>query len=114
MAKSHKRSSAALLADKSKETAGAPALGEVIRGTLLRYRLTCGNLDCRCHKSKRYRHGPYWYVGVSYAKGRQRRYLLREDQVQRAREGIAAYKKLWKALCRISEINLALLKTERS
>ena len=88
----------------------APPLQEVIRGTLLRYRLTCGNPRCRCRRHPRYRHGPYWYVAVSYPKGRQKRYLLPATEVARAKRGIAAYKKLWEGLCRISEINLALLK----
>lgn len=96
-----------------REAAQAPPLLDVIRGTLLQYRLTCGKPQCRCHQSKRQRHGPYWYIAVSYAGGRQRRYLIPVAHVARARRGIAAYRKLWKALCRISEINLALLKLER-
>jgi len=45
----------------------------------------------------------------AYPKGRQKRYLLPASEVSRAKRGIAAYKKLWESLCRISEINLALL-----
>lgn len=86
---------------------------EVIRGTLLRYLLTCGKPQCRCHRSARDRHGPYWYVAVSYAGGRQRRYLIPRAHVARARRGIAAYRRLWAGLCRISEINLELFRLER-
>jgi hypothetical protein len=93
--------------------ASAPPLLDVIRGTLLRYLLTCGKPSCRCHQSARHRHGPYWYVAVSYARGRQRRYLVPAAHVARIRRGIAAYKRLWSALCRVSELNLALLRSDR-
>lgn len=36
--------------------------------------------------------------------------LIGAAQVPLARRGIADYKRLWKALCRISDLNLALLK----
>ena len=106
-------SPARLRAARRREAVQAPPLLDVIRGTLLRCLLTCGKATCRCHRSVRHRHGPYWYVAVSYAGGRQRRYLLPAAHVARARRGIAAYKRLWAALCRISEFNLALLKLER-
>jgi hypothetical protein len=101
---------ASLKADLDREVAKSPPLADVIRGTLQRCYLTCGNSGCRCHRATRNRHGPYWYVAVSYAKGRQRRYLLPVSQVPRAKRGIAAYRRLWERLCRVSELNLALLK----
>ncbi len=103
---------ASLKASLDREAAKSPPLAGVIRGTLLRYRLTCGNPGCRCRRARRHRHGPYWYVAVSYAKGRQRRYLLPARQVARAKQAIAAYQKLWQTLCRVSELNLALLRME--
>lgn len=113
MARQKARDAASLIAARDQEARGAPRLPDVIRGTLLRYTLTCGNPDCRCRRSKRNRHGPYWYVAVSYGKGRQRRYLLPAGSVARAKKGIAAYGKLWDRLCRISELNLDLLRLQR-
>ena len=95
---------------RNRELAKLPPLSAIVRGTLIRYHLTCGNRKCRCHREKRYRHGPYWYVTVSYGKGKRKRYLLPAQQVAKARQAIAAYDRLWRGLCRISEINLALLK----
>lgn len=108
-----RKEGAAALEARRREAEKAPPLIEVIRGTLVRYLLTCGKAGCRCRRSRRSRHGPYWYVAVSYARGRQRRYLIPAEHVARARRGIAAYKRLWAALCRISEINLALLKLKK-
>ena len=105
-----RHTAAELTASRDREAAKGPPLADVIRGTLLRYYLTCGNPGCRCRRAPRHRHGPYWYVAVSYAKGRQRRYLLPPSQVPRAKRAIAAYQKLWETLCRVSELNLALLK----
>lgn len=112
MNKKKRKSAEALCAARKRELDKAPAMEEVVRGTLLRYLLTCGKAGCRCHRSARHRHGPYWYVAVSYAGGRQRRYLIPGAHVARARRGIAAYKRLWRSLYRISELNLELLRVE--
>lgn len=108
-----KSSEAGLLEARRREAAKVPPLVEVIRGTLLRYLLRCGKARCRCRRSEIHRHGPYWYVAVSYARGRQRRYLIPAQRVAQAKRGIAAYKRLWAALCRVSELNLELLKLKK-
>ena len=96
---------------RSRLVAGLPRWNDMIRGTLMRYLLTCGRKNCRCHRSKKDRHGPYWYVAVAYGKGRrQKMILVSPEQRRKAAEGIRAYKALWKKLCRISEINLNLLR----
>jgi len=61
-----------LLSLRRQETDKLPPWDTIIRGTLLRYRLTCGKPTCRCHRSKQYRHGPYWYVWVAL-KGKKRK-----------------------------------------
>ncbi|MFN2240359.1 MAG: DUF6788 family protein [Thermoanaerobaculia bacterium] len=98
---------------REKVLRGLPEFRSLIRGTLVRYMLTCGNQNCRCHRNKRFRHGPYWYVTVSYAGGKQKRYLLAADQVEQVRRGISVYQKLWRSICRISELNLAALQAEK-
>lgn len=95
---------------RKREIEKIPPWEDLIRGTLVCYRLTCGNKGCRCHRAQKWRHGPYWYVTVTYPGGHQKRYLIPAGLVPRVRSGIEAYRRLWKGLCRISEINLALLK----
>lgn len=99
-----------LLALRDHRAARIPPWSAIIRGSLMRYLLTCGNKACRCHKARQYRHGPYWYVSTPRGAGRNRLVLIAAAQAPAARGGIAAYKKLWKSLCRISDFNLALLK----
>lgn len=99
-----------LLHARDAAIAKLPAWTNVVRGSLARYYLTCGKKSCRCHLSKGNRHGPYWYVSVPIGKGRNKSYLLAPSQVSDAKASTAAYKKLWEGLCRISNLNLALLR----
>lgn len=91
------------------EIARLPAWPEIIRGTLRPYQIPCGRQNCRCRRSKRHHHGPYWYVSISH-EGKTKMVLIPVSQRMRVKRGIAAYHKLWKQLCRISEINLMLVK----
>lgn len=87
-----------------------PPWSTIVRGTLMRYYRTCGKQRCRCYRSKRHRHGPYWYLAVSWKGGRQKLYAIPPALVPEIRKGIAAYDTLWRQAYRIAEFNLALLK----
>jgi hypothetical protein len=91
------------------EVAQLPPMSVVIRGTLIRYLLPCGQRRCRCHTSKRYRHGPYWYVAVSEG-GKKRMVLIPPEHLAHVKRGLSVYARLWEGLCRISNLNLALVK----
>ncbi|MBI4801693.1 MAG: hypothetical protein HY796_04120 [Elusimicrobia bacterium] len=99
-----------LISLRRKETGRLPPWDIIIRGTLLRYRLTCGKSTCRCHRSKQYRHGPYRYVGVALKGKKRKMVMIPPSQLPLVRRGIAAYNRLWKSLCRISDLNLTLIK----
>ncbi len=101
---------AVLVRERTRVIKTLPRWRTVIRGTLRRSFLACGRPVCRCHKAKKYRHGPYWYLAVTYAKGRQKMYLIPASKQRRVAAGIRAYKALWKKLCRISELNVELAK----
>jgi len=89
---------------------GLPAWEQIIRGTLMQYRRTCGNRGCRCYQRPRYRHGPYWYLAVRWAGGRQKLYPVPKAMVPKVRRGLAAYRKLWVKAYRIAELNFDILK----
>ncbi len=95
--------------EKEKVLRAAPALGEVIRGTFRKVRLECIRKKCKCHKTKKYRHGPFYRI--SYGKGKKiyTVYVPKEKKVQ-AKRYTDNYKKLWDAIERISELNIQLLK----
>jgi len=87
-----------------------PSFKEVIRGSLMTYYLTCGNPKCKCHKSSRYRHGPYHYLQVK-TKGKNKMYYLHSSSMkEKVAYGISRYNKLWSLLCKVSEINIKLIK----
>lgn len=98
-----------LLLARNREIAKIPPWTRILRGTLQCHYAPCGKSACRCRKSERHHHGPYWYVAVSTT-GKKKRVLIPAQQALGAKQAIDAYVKLWKGLCRISEINLALLK----
>lgn len=102
-----------LIQARNIQVAKLPPWDQLIRGSLVRYYLTCGKPGCRCHRSKRFRHGPYWYVTVSVRRGKTKAYLIPTQQISQVRRAIAGYQKMWKGLCRISQINLTLLKTNQ-
>lgn len=99
-----------LLLSREREIAKIPPWSLILRGSIQCHYAPCGKKTCRCRKSKDHHHGPYWYVAISTA-GKKKRVLIPAQQARRAKEGVAAYGKLWEGLCRISEINLALLKS---
>jgi hypothetical protein len=99
-----------LINSRMLEIARLPAWYGIIRGTLMRYYRTCGNKGCHCYQSKSRRHGPYWYLSITWQGGKQKLYAIKPEKVAEVRKGIAAYKRLWKSVYRIAELNLALLK----
>lgn len=87
-----------------------PPWEQIIRGSLIQYRRTCGNRGCRCYRGPRHRHGPYWYLAVRWARGRQKLYPIPKALIPDVRRGLAAYRKLWGEAYRIAEINLDILR----
>lgn len=75
----------------------------------MEYWRTCGNRGCRCYRAIKHRHGPYWYLAVRWAGGRQKLVAIKPALVPRIRQGVAAYKKLWAGTYRIAELNLEIL-----
>ena len=89
----------------------APCLRQVIRGSLMKYNLTCGNPNCKCKKGRG--HGPYYYLQVK-TKGKNKMYYLPDEKTkEKVSAGIVAYNKLWDILCKVSEINILLLKEQK-
>ena len=93
-----------LLRARERDLARLPAWPDIIRGTLKHSRLTCGNPGCRCHRAKRLRHGPYWYLSVNMA-GRTKMYKLQDRHAPLIRQGIKNYHRWWKTCLRIFEAN---------
>ncbi|OGS27830.1 MAG: hypothetical protein A2297_06775 [Elusimicrobia bacterium RIFOXYB2_FULL_48_7] len=105
------------IAQLEKDRAGVinslPDWSKIVRGSMRKYYGTCGNKGCRCHKDKKHKHGPYWYVAAQFGVGKQKVYLISKKHIKEAKAGMKAYNELWDKLCKISTINLEILKAKK-
>ena len=83
----------------------------VLHASLLERFLKCGKARCHCHTQGAPRHGPFFYLNRCFAKGQVQSLLLKSpEQIQQARQGVAAYDQVQQALDEISQINQELLR----
>jgi len=100
-----------IMVEKEKVLKTAPALEEVIRGTFREVHLKCMRKKCKCHKAKKYRHGPFYRIGYGKGKTIHTVYVPKEKKA-RAKKYTDNYNRLWEAIERISELNIQLLKAK--
>lgn len=82
----------------------------LLHASLLERLLKCGKAQCRCHSGGP-KHGPFFYLNRCFAKGQLQTLLLKtQEQIEQARQGLAAYAQLQEALDEISQINYELLR----
>lgn len=87
-----------------------PPLSEVLRGTFIKCYLECIRPNCKCHKDKRYRHGPYYRV--SYGKsGRIHHIYVPLSMKKTIKKWTTNYNKIWHGIEDISKINIKLIRT---
>lgn len=88
---------------------GLPSLKKVLRGTFIEWYQVCARANCKCHKDKKYRHGPFYRV--SYSKGgRSHHIYVSSKEKKQAEEWTENYNKLWEGIEAISELNIQILK----
>jgi len=88
-----------------------PPLDGVIRATIRETYAPCGKANCKCKRG--YLHGPYYYLAVTTKRKTMVYYLPSRELGKKAKRGIESYNKLWNLLCKISEINIKILKEEK-
>ena len=82
----------------------------VLHASLIERFLRCGKTNCRCHTGGP-KHGPFLYLNRCFAKGQIQSLLLKSpDQIDQARQGLAAYAQVQQVLDEISQINRELLR----
>jgi hypothetical protein len=81
---------------------------EVMRATLLERMTQCSRPGCKCMRGEK--HGPAYYVTVSYPKGRTRQVYVPKDRKKVAQAWIRNYHRVWDVLEEISRLNLELLR----
>lgn len=89
-----------------------PAVGDILRGSLIERFVTCGNPGCKCSRGER--HGPMWYLSVTLGKGLTTGGIIPDEKADEVRGWIENYHKVKDHLEKISDINRELLRRERT
>jgi hypothetical protein len=85
----------------------SPAL---LRASIVERFLKCGKTNCQCHHGGS-RHGPFFYLNRCFAKGQMQSLLLKcPEQIEQARQSVAAYAQAAQVLDQLSQINHELLR----
>ena len=86
-----------------------PSLEEVLRGTFIEVYLKCIRPRCKCHKAKKYRHGPYYRV--SYGKEKRVHHIYVPLKMKSAvKRWTDNYREIWDGIEKISALNIRLIR----
>lgn len=83
-------------------------LGPVLRASLIERFTQCGKGGCKCMQGEK--HGPAYYLTVSYAKGQTRQVYVPKDLQPLAQMWVRNYHQALTVLEEISSINLELIR----
>jgi len=88
------------------------SLGPVLRASLIERFTQCGKPGCKCMHGEK--HGPAYYLAVSYAKGRTRQIYVPKDLQPLAKQWVRNYHQALSVLEEISGINLELIRLKEA
>ena len=88
------------------------ALGPVLRASLIERFTQCGKAGCKCMQGEK--HGPAYYLTVSYAKGKTRQVYVSNDLQPLAEAWVRNYHQALTVLEEISSINLELIRRKEA
>ena len=83
-------------------------VGPVLRASLIERFTQCGKPGCKCMQGEK--HGPGYYLTVSYAKGKTRQVYVPKDLQPVAAQWVRNYQQAITVLEEISSINLELIR----
>lgn len=84
-------------------------LERMIRGTLMERYLECVRPGCRCHKSKKWRHGPYFFISIRRGNKSQHVYVP-QNMLAEAKKWSKNYDLVWEGIEAITNLNIQLLR----
>jgi len=89
----------------------APALGEILRGTVGQRTVRCGKETCHCRDGEG--HGPVRYLSVSLGAGQTKQMTLTPETYEIAQRYVHNYTRLKEILEEVSTINREILHEEQ-
>src|SRR5262249_2422213 len=87
-------------------------LGPVVRASLIQRFTQCGKPGCKCMQGQK--HGPAYYLAVSYAKGRTRQIYVPRELQPLAEQWVGNYHQALTVLEELSGINLELIRLKEA
>lgn len=87
-------------------------LGPVLRASLIQRFTQCGKPGCKCMHGQK--HGPAYYLAVSYAQGRTRQIYVPKNLQPLAQQWVRNYHQALSLLEEISGINLELIRLKKA
>jgi len=106
----HKLNAPQLLRDRAKVVARLQGLdwSGILRASLIERMTQCSKAGCKCMRGEK--HGPAYYLTVTYPKGKNRQAYVSKEFKSKAEAWIANYHQVWTLLEEISRINWELLR----
>ena len=102
------RTAQRLTVRREKLVAQLSELGPVLRASLIERFTQCGKAGCKCMQGAK--HGPAYYLTVSYAKGKTQQVYVSKDLKPVAEMWVRNYHQAMTVLEEISSINLELIR----
>lgn len=100
-----------LLQQRRRALRALPPLEEIVRGSVVERRVSCGKPGCRCARGHLH---AATSLSVTFAGGRTEQLSLPAPVVPLARRWVANYQAWWTAVEKISAINRQLLRAQRA
>jgi hypothetical protein len=97
-----------LLRRRAQLQAALTQVGPVLRASVIERYTQCGHPGCKCMRGDK--HGPAYYLTISYAKGRTRTVYIPKRLRPVAEQWVRNYQHALAALEEFSSINLELLR----
>jgi hypothetical protein len=92
-------------------TAQLCGIGPILRASLIERFTQCGKGACKCMQGEK--HGPAYYLTVSYAKGKTRQVYVAKDLKSLVERWVRNYQQAMTVLEEISSINLELIRLKQ-
>ncbi len=106
----HRTSTLALRQRKAQLLRAFKLPPQLLHASLIERLLKCGKAHCHCHTGGP-KHGPFFYLNRCFGQGQiQSLFLKSQDQIDQARQSLAAYAQAQEILDEISQINYQLLR----
>lgn len=77
----------------------------MVRGTFIERHLECARKSCRCHRSKKYRHGPYYFITIR-KKNKSNHAYVPLKLMNEVRNWVDNYNRVWEDIKKITDINI--------